>query len=457
VSNSAVSQEKDIEVLVLGCTDEDIRTFRRVLEPIAYPLSYRRICGLTELREALSAGSRQIVIAKDKLEGYDVLAAIEACKAVAEDIPCIVVSDDSSVNATEESAIELMQAGVRDYVFRDRLYRLLWAVQREIIRLYERRKFLEADKHTRRMEKRLAGLLDMAPDAVIATDSGHHITVFNKSAEKIFGYAAAEIIGHPLEDLMPARFAGGHHKHLSAFAQEPVAAREMGSRRGLVGLRKDGSEFPAEASISILNEETGPLFFAVLRDVTEKKRAAQELEYRATHDNLTGLPNRTLFLDRLSHALTLAEREEKLAALLFIDLDGFKRVNDTFGHAAGDELLRAVAQRLLESVRHSDTVARLGGDEFAVILEQIEHVDSVSAIAQKIVAWVQQPFRLAHGEVAVSASVGITICPFDAKSVKELMVDADRAMYVAKASGKNRFEFYSAGFAVTDAQGLYST
>lgn len=321
---------------------------------------------------------------------------------------------------------------------------------------------IEADRRSAaeklRMEKRLAGLVNMAPDAVIATDSGNRISVFNRSAEKVFGYAAAEIIGRPLEDLMPARFAGSHGKHISAFAQETNASREMGSRsKGLVGLRKDGSEFPVEAAISILNEETGRIFFAVLRDVTEKRRAAQELEHRATHDTLTGLPNRTLFMDRLAHALALAEGKERLAALLFIDLDGFKLVNDTFGHAGGDELLRAVAQRLLGSVRHSDTVARLGGDEFAVILEQIEQVDSVSAIAQKIVVWMHQPFRLAHGEVVVSASVGITICPLDAKNVKELMVDADRAMYVAKASGKNRFEFYSAEFAATEAQGLYST
>jgi diguanylate cyclase (GGDEF)-like protein/PAS domain S-box-containing protein len=306
-----------------------------------------------------------------------------------------------------------------------------------------------------RMEQRLASLLSLAPDAVVATDAGHSVIVFNKSAEKIFGHTAAEIIGRPLEDLMPARFAAVHRRHIQAFAQEPVTAREMGSRRtGLVGLRKDGSEFPIDASIAILNEETGPIFFAVLRDITEKKLAAAELEYRATHDSLTGLPNRTLFTDRLSHALALAERNEKLAALLFIDLDGFKKVNDSLGHAGGDELLRAVAQQLLESVRRSDTVARIGGDEFAVILEQIQHVDAVGTIAQTIVNRVRQPLRIAHGEVAVSASIGITICPFDAKTVNELMIDADRAMYAAKASGKNRFEFYTPGLSAAGAQEL---
>ncbi|HLF23912.1 MAG TPA: GGDEF domain-containing protein, partial [Burkholderiales bacterium] len=208
------------------------------------------------------------------------------------------------------------------------------------------------------------------------------------------------------------------------------------------------------ASISILQEASGPLFFAVLRDVTDKRRAALEIEHRATHDGLTGLPNRALFNDRFSHALAVGEREEKLVALLFVDLDGFKRVNDTLGHAAGDELLCMVARRIQESLRQSDTVARLGGDEFAVILEQILHVDSAGAIAQKIVERLGEPFRLAAGEASVSASIGITISPFDGKSVKELMIDADRAMYVAKAAGKNRFEFYTAAFAKTGPQGV---
>lgn len=455
MSDLALQEEQDIQVLVLGHSDEDIQTFVRVLETIAHPLSFRRIRNLNELGATLSANRQQIVIANDKPEG-DILGAIETCKAPPYDAPFIVVSDDSHVNATEEAAIELMQAGVQDYVFKDRLYRLLWAVQREVIRLCQRREAQEAEKQARRVEKRLAGLLDIAHDAIIATDAAQRIIVFNKGAERIFGYPAEEINGRPLAILMPARFASSHRRHVSTFARGQTQAKEMGKRGEFVGLRKDGTEFPAEVSISILKEEAGPIFFAVLRDVTEKKRAAQQLEHIATHDGLTGLPNRALLMDRLSHVLALTEREEKLAALLFIDLDGFKRVNDTLGHAAGDELLCAVAQRLQKSVRRSDTVARLGGDEFAVILERVKHVDLVGAIAQKIVDRVCKPCRLASGKVSVSASIGVTLCPFDGKTVKELMVDADRAMYVAKTAGKNRFVFYAAEFTNTDSQGLYS-
>ncbi|MFY9314967.1 MAG: diguanylate cyclase [Burkholderiales bacterium] len=238
----------------------------------------------------------------------------------------------------------------------------------------------------------MATLLDMAPDAVI----GHRIVVLDKSAERIFGYAAAEAVGRPLEMPMPARFGAYHRPQVESFAHDSTHSKEMGSRSGLVGVRKDGTEFPAGASISMLEDDSGRPFFAVLRDVTEKRRAAQEIEHRATHDPLTGLPNRALFDDRLSQALRMGERGETRVALLFVALDGFKQINDTLGHAAGDELLCQVARRIRQTVRRSDTVARLGGDEFAVILE----------------------------------------------------IEADRAMYVAKASGKNGFRYHLPEFPV---------
>ena len=214
MSDLAIEEKQGIQVLVLGHSDDDIQTFVRVLEPIAHPLSFRRIRNLNELGETLSAIRQQIVIANDKPEG-DILGTIETCKAPPCDVPFIVVSDDSHVNATEEAAIELMQAGVQDYVFKDRLYRLLWAVQREVIRLCQRREAQEAEKQARRVEKRLAGLLDIAHDAIIATDAAQRIIVFNKGAERIFGYSAEEINGRLLAILMPARFASSHRRHVS--------------------------------------------------------------------------------------------------------------------------------------------------------------------------------------------------------------------------------------------------
>ncbi len=439
-----------VQIVFLAHPEDDVRAFTQTIESLGLPFRYRQISSLDELRETLAASSIQVVVLRAEGGERDLMAAIKACEAVADRVSAIVVAETPQ----EETAIALMKAGVGDYILKSYMYRLRWAVQRELSRLHLRRQALDAEKQVRITESRLAGLLDIAPDAIIAADSEHRIVVFNKGAEKIFGYTGAEIMGRSLETLMPARFAGDHRGHVSDFARQKRPAREMRARGELAGMKKDGTEFPAEASISILKEDSGPLFFAVLRDITDKKRAAREIEHRATHDGLTGLPNRVLFNDRLSHALAVSEREEKLVALLFIDLDGFKRVNDTLGHAAGDELLCMVARRIRECVRRSDTVARLGGDEFAVVLERMLHVDSAGTVAQKIVAWLAEPFRLASGEVSVSASIGITMSPLDGKSMKELMIDADSAMYAAKAAGKNRFEFYKAEFAKTRPQGF---
>jgi diguanylate cyclase (GGDEF)-like protein len=222
--------------------------------------------------------------------------------------------------------------------------------------------------------------------------------------------------------------------------------KELGECGEIAACRRDGSRFPAEMSLAVLDDcgSGGAVSLAILRDVGEKKRAVAQVEYLATHDSLTGLPNRRLFFERLARAIDVAEQDEKLMALMFIDLDGFKQVNDVLGHAAGDELLRVVASRLRSHLRAADTVARLGGDEFAVIVEQLTHVDPISELASVLLRTVAEPIVLDGATATVSASIGIVICPLEAKSCKQMMVDADRAMYAAKAAGKGRFLFYAA-------------
>jgi len=153
------------------------------------------------------------------------------------------------------------------------------------------------------MERRLQRLVNLAMDAIIAVDARQRIILFNQGAEKTFGYKAAEVLGRPLSMLMPARSAGEHAGHMANFDRSRRASKQMAKRGAITGLRRDGSEFPAEASIAVLHEETGPVFFAIMRDITEKRRVAERIEYLATHDSLTGLINRGLMNDRLAHAL----------------------------------------------------------------------------------------------------------------------------------------------------------
>jgi len=190
------------------------------------------------------------------------------------------------------------------------------------------------------------------------------------------------------------------------------------------------------------NGETALL--GVTRDITEHRRAEARLAYLAHYDELTGLPNRALFRDRLERALIDAGRHERLVAVMFLDLDRFKNVNDTLGHDAGDQLLKSVAERLLGAVRRGDTVARLAGDEFTVVLVDLAHVDDASRVAQKIIDAFAQPFHLAGHDLFISASLGITIFPLDARDAGELLRNADVAMYRAKSAGRNLCQFYAA-------------
>ena len=207
--------------------------------------------------------------------------------------------------------------------------------------------------------------------------------------------------------------------------------------------RKDGSLYPVEVRLQLSRAEQPPVFVAIIQDISARKVAESRLDHLAHHDSLTGLPNRTLFSDRLRHAILEADRRERLVALLFMDLDRFKLINDTLGHEVGDHLLKQVAERLSTCVRRSDTLARLGGDEFTLVLTDIAHVDHVARVAQKILDTFKQPFQIDDHELFITISIGITICPFDDKTMEALVQNADIAMYKAKEQGRNGYQFYT--------------
>jgi diguanylate cyclase (GGDEF)-like protein len=183
-------------------------------------------------------------------------------------------------------------------------------------------------------------------------------------------------------------------------------------------------------------------YVSISQDITEKVEAKKQLEYLATHDSLTNSPNRLLFKDRLSHALTLAKRTGKPGALLFIDLDDFKSVNDVFSHVVGDELLILLATRIRDCLRESDTVARIGGDEFAILLEDIDQFN-VDIVAQKVIKRLSEPAKVREDTIIITASIGISLFPQDGDTIPVLMKNADLAMYQAKENNKNTFEFFN--------------
>ena len=226
--------------------------------------------------------------------------------------------------------------------------------------------------------------------------------------------------------------------------------QEQGHWQGeLLNRRRDGELFPAWVSITAVRSSRGKLLGHItsFRDISESKHSEERIRHLAYYDSLTGLPNRSLFLDRLQQELARAQRHGHCVALLFLDLDGFKAINDSMGHLAGDMLLKRVAERLQDCLRAEDTVARMGGDEFTVILGRLQDHEAAlggaSSIAEKILRSLEAAIPLSAGEVYVTSSIGVAIYPFDGEDANALLKNADTAMYHAKSFGKNNFQFYA--------------
>jgi diguanylate cyclase (GGDEF)-like protein/PAS domain S-box-containing protein len=293
-------------------------------------------------------------------------------------------------------------------------------------------------------------ILEMAAEGIISIDIKGNIQSFNLAAQKIFGYSEAEVLGRNVSMLMPPPHRDKHDGYLARYLSTGQA-HAIGKTQELQGRRKNGVPFPIEISITEVKYGDAHFFTALLRDVSDQKLALQRIEQLAHYDALTHLPNRTLFYDRLGQAIVVARRNHASLALLFIDLDGFKQVNDIHGHHIGDLLLAQVSERLRLCVRESDTLARLGGDEFTVILNDTHGREDIAMVAGKIVESIAQPFDLEGQTVRIGASIGIACYPDDAPSKGMLLIVADKAMYAAKAAGKNTYRFGIPG----DATGAF--
>lgn len=289
-------------------------------------------------------------------------------------------------------------------------------------------------------------ILSVADMAILATDAEGIISEANPSACLVFGYQEEELLGMSVHLLLPPHFRQRHVELLRGFVEGEETERRMSGRSEVMGYRKDGSFFPLEASIAKFRnaEEGGDLLLVVaMRDITERKKAEDDLTRRATHDPLTGLPNRSLIRERLTTALQRSRRSGLSAALLFVDLDGFKLINDTHGHEAGDAVLKSVAARMIDQVRPGDTVARLAGDEFIVLCEQVEQPTSMSVLAERINDALRQPVDFNGLSLFVTASIGVAIGSGSTHSADDLLRFADTAMYAVKEKGRDGWQFFS--------------
>jgi diguanylate cyclase (GGDEF)-like protein/PAS domain S-box-containing protein len=318
------------------------------------------------------------------------------------------------------------------------IFWLTFALVRRLQRLASANETLLAQK----LELELAAqVFEQSQQSIVITDSAGVILRVNRYFTELTGYLPEEAIGHTPRMLKSQR-------HDTDFYQELWRSLLVdGKWRGEIWNRKkDGDGFAALLSISSVRDTAGQIiyFIGVIEDITEQKISSERIYHLAHFDVLTNLPNRRLFNDRLVLAIQQAERYGNHFAVLFLDLDNFKRINDTLGHHAGDLLLQAVAQRLTENLRKIDAVARFGGDEFAIMLEEVKDPADLKRIAQKIIDAVSTPVDLEGVEVQVGVSIGVSVYPADGNSVEELFKNADTAMYRAKSLGKNRCQFFDA-------------
>lgn len=293
-----------------------------------------------------------------------------------------------------------------------------------------------------RSQSQLQAIIQNAMDGIITITELGEIQGFNPAAEKIFGYSRQEALGQNVKMLMPEPVRSEHDDYLARYVRTGEAHILGVPGREVTAVRKNGELFPMELSASEMVLRGERYFVGIVRDVTERKQAEQKITRLAHYDYLTDLPNRALFLDRLERSIALAKRNAYKEAVLFLDLDGFKRVNDTLGHGAGDLLLQEVAKRLKSVIRSSDTVARVGGDEFTFVLNNIGADEHAALAAKNIIATLSDPFDLQGQECHIGGSIGIAIYPDDSNDVETLLQQADEAMYLAKQSGKNTYRFY---------------
>jgi diguanylate cyclase (GGDEF)-like protein/PAS domain S-box-containing protein len=364
---------------------------------------------------------------------------LEAIGRVRTAAPHVSIVLLSSVD-DEPKAMQAIREGAQDYLIKGQIEPniLMQALGNAVARTTNK-EILTDEKD------RAQATLNCIADAVVCTDMSGNITFFNPVAGSMMGWSMKDAVGRRLTEILRIVDATTRKVILDPMAKAASENLTGTLPSNSVLIRRDGREVFIEDSVAPIHDREGAVTGAVIvfRDVSAARAQSEQMAHLAEHDSLTGLPNRLLFCDRVGQALSLARRHGGQAAVLFLDLDGFKQINDSLGHAAGDKLLQSVAKRLLACVRDPDTVSRYGGDEFAVLLQDVHRHQDAAATARRVLRALGDVYSVDGQQVHVTASIGMSIYPHDGFDAEMLIKNADTAMYRAKKNGCQSCEFYS--------------
>lgn len=389
---------------------------------------------LSEGLKLLSQSAFHLILSDLSLPDSQGVDTLEQLLAAASHTPIVVLA----LEHEEAIAREAVKRGAYDYLLKNHLgHHTLARVLRYV---FERKKVEDALF----AEKELASVaLNCIGDAILCTDLAGNVTYLNLIAESMTGWSRLEAIGRPASEVFQIMEGTSRLPAQNPLERAIQQNKPTGLTANCVLIRRGGIELAIENSAAPLHDRTGNVSGAliVFHDVSTARAMTLKMFYLAQHDVLTDLPNRMLLNDRIQQAISFAKRNNELFALLFLDLDHFKYINDSLGHAVGDKVLQSVAKRLTACGRQSDTVSRQGGDEFVILLPQLAHAEDAALGAQKILSALAAPHRIAGRELHISASIGISTYPADGQDADTLLKSADHAMYHAKKTGRNNYWF----------------
>jgi diguanylate cyclase (GGDEF)-like protein/PAS domain S-box-containing protein len=421
----------------------DARLLREMLNEQGSPdTEVTHVECMSEAEKYLAERAVDIILLDLGLPDAQGLEAVRRARAAAPRAPLVVLTglDDESL------AAQALQEGAQDYLVKGQivlssgqietrglLRALRYAIERKIM---EEALFIE--------KERAQVTLNSIGDAVICTDVSGKITFLNVVAEKMTGWPRREAAGRPMAEVFRILDATSRQTARNPMETAVGQNRTVHLPSNCVLIPRDGFEISIEGCVSPINDREGQAAGAVFvsRDVSAARAMALQITHSAEHDFLTGLPNRMLLSDRINQAIALARRSTKQVAVLFLDLDGFKYINDSLGHPIGDKLLQSITKRLLDCVRRSDTVSRQGGDEFVVLLPDVQKPEDAAITAGRLLQAVAEAHSIGQHDLHVTTSIGVSVYPDDGLDAETLVKNADTAMYQAKENGRQSYQFF---------------